>query len=142
MATLPVSAEELIEKFGPSLNYPPKEGYPGRDEPDKEVKTHCCFCGMQCGMKLLVKDNTVVGFEPWMEFPYNEGRLCPKGVERYLQNNHPDRLLHPLRRVKGAGFRRMDWDDALTHTVDEIKRIQEKYGNNAFGMLSGVSLSN
>jgi assimilatory nitrate reductase catalytic subunit len=36
----------------------------------------------------------------------------------------------------------MDWDDALTHTVDEIKRIQEKYGNNAFGMLSGVSLSN
>ena len=142
MATLPVSAEELIEKFGPSLNYPPKEGYPGRDEPDKEVKTHCCFCGMQCGMKLLVKDNTVVGFEPWMEFPYNEGRLCPKGVERYLQNNHPDRLLYPLRRVKGAGFRRMDWDDALTHTVDEIKRIQEKYGNNAFGMLSGVSLSN
>ena len=69
MAQLPVSAEKLIEQYGPHLNYPPKEGYQGRDEPDKEVKTHCCFCGMQCGMKLLVKENKVVGFEPWMEFP-------------------------------------------------------------------------
>jgi len=47
MATLPVSAENLIAHFGPSLNFPPMQGYPGRDEPDDVVKTHCCFCGMQ-----------------------------------------------------------------------------------------------
>ena len=93
-----------MAQFGPHLNYPPREGYPGRDEPDKIVETHCCFCGMQCGIKLLVKNNKVVGFEPWEEFPFNQGRLCPKGVQRYLQNNHPDRLLHPLERAEGAGF--------------------------------------
>lgn len=142
MAKIPVPVEQLIEQFGPHLNYPPQEGYPGRGEPDKEVKTHCCFCGMQCGMKLLVKDNRVVGFEPWMEFPYNQGRLCPKGVERYLQNNHPDRLMHPLERVEGVGFRRTSWDGAMEKTVAEIKRIQDKYGNDSFAMLSGVSLSN
>ena len=142
MAKLPVPVEKIIEDFGPHLNYAPKEGYAGRDEPDKVVETHCCFCGMQCGIKLLVKDNKVVGFDPWMEFPFNEGRLCPKGVQRYLQNNHPDRILHPLKRVEGEGFKKTSWDEAMDKTVAEIKRIQKTYGNDAFSMLSGVSLTN
>ena len=142
MAKLPVSAEKIIENYGPHLNYSPKDGYVGRDEPDKVVETHCCFCGMQCGIKLLVKTNKVVGFEPWMEFPFNQGRLCPKGVQRYLQNNHPDRLLGPIKRVEGVGFEPTSWDEAMDKTVSEIKRIQEKYGNDAFSMLSGVSLTN
>jgi len=142
MAKLPVSPEQLIADFGPHKNYPPREGFLGRDEPDEVVKTHCCFCGMQCGIKLLVKNNRVVGFDPWEEFPFNEGRLCPKGVQRYLQNNHPDRLLQPLERVEGAGFRPLAWDAALDRTVAEIKRIQAEHGPHAFAMLSGVSLTN
>ena len=74
-----------------------------RGEPDRTVKTHCCFCGQQCGVQLLVKDERVVGVEPWEEFPFNGGKLCPKGIKRYLQNNHPDRLLRPLVRT-GRGF--------------------------------------
>lgn len=142
MATLPVSAEEVIARFGPTLNFPPTQGYPGRDEPDEVVKTHCCFCGMQCGIKLLVKDNRIVGFEPWEEFPFNEGRLCPKGVQRYLQNNHPDRLLDPIERVEGKGFKPIGWDAAYEGMIAEIQRIQGKYGKDAFAMLSGVSLTN
>ncbi|MBF6652605.1 nitrite reductase [Flavobacterium columnare] len=142
MAKLPVSIEKIIEDFGPHLNYAPKEGYVGRDEPDAVVETHCCFCGMQCGIKLLVKNNKVVGFDPWKEFPFNEGRLCPKGVQRYLQNNHPDRLLNPMFRVEGKGFINTTWEEATNKTVSEIKRIQQTYGNDAFSMLSGVSLTN
>lgn len=142
MAKLPVSPDQLIADFGPHKNYPPKEGFVGRDEPDEVVKTHCCFCGMQCGIKLLVKNNRVVGFDPWEEFPYNEGRLCPKGVQRYLQNNHPDRLLSPLQRVEGVGFRPLGWDAALDQTVAAIKKIQAAHGPHAFAMLSGVSLTN
>ena len=92
MAKLPIPAEQLVQTFGPHLNFPPAGGFTGRDEPDRVVATHCCFCGMQCGIKLVAKNNTVIGFEPWEEFPFNQGRLCPKGVQRYLQNNHPDRL--------------------------------------------------
>jgi assimilatory nitrate reductase catalytic subunit len=142
MATLPAPVEEMIARFGPSLNFPPSQGYPGRDEPDEVVKTHCCFCGMQCGIKLLVKDNRIVGFEPWEEFPFNEGRLCPKGVQRYMQNNHPDRLLDPLERVEGKGFRPIGWDAAYDRMVSEIQRIQNQFGKDAFAMLSGVSLTN
>lgn len=142
MARLPTSNEQLIDQFGPHKNYPPAQGFPGRDEPDRVVETHCCFCGMQCGIKLLVKNNHVVGFEPWEEFPFNQGRLCPKGVQRYLQNDHPDRLLHSLERVEGVGFRRIDWDAALSRTVSEIQRVQAAHGPHAVAMLSGVSLTN
>lgn len=142
MAKLPTSVEKIIAKHGPHKNYTPQEGFPGVHEPDKLVKTHCCFCGMQCGIQLKVKDNKVAGFEPWMEFPFNEGRLCPKGVQRYLQNNHPDRIMDPLQRVEGKGFEKTDWDSAMSRTVSEIQRIQKEYGNDAFSMLSGVSLTN
>lgn len=142
MAKLPTSVQNIITQFGPTKAYSPQEGFGGRSEPDKLVKTHCCFCGMQCGIQLKVKSNKVVGFEPWMEFPFNEGRLCPKGVQRYLQNNHPDRILTSLQRVEGKGFEPIDWETAMSRTVSEIKRIQAAYGNDAFAMLSGVSLTN
>jgi assimilatory nitrate reductase catalytic subunit len=142
MAKLPIPAEQVIEEFGPHLNFPSPDVTIGRDEPDRIVATHCCFCGMQCGVKLVVKNNRVIGFDPWEEFPFNQGRLCPKGVQRYLQNNHPDRLLRPLRRKEGVGFEPTSWDDALDRTTDEIRRIQNTYGRDAFAMLSGVSLTN
>ncbi|MGW1453580.1 molybdopterin oxidoreductase family protein [Salegentibacter agarivorans] len=142
MAKLPVSVDKIIEKHGPHKAYAPQTGFQGNKEPDKLVKTHCCYCGMQCGIKLKVKDNKIAGFEPWEEFPFNEGRLCPKGVMRYMQNNHPDRLMDPVERVEGKGFKPVDWEHAMGRTVNEIKRIQKKYGKDAFAMLSGVSLTN
>ncbi len=144
MARLPVTEAELVERNGPHLNETPPGGWDNVGEVDKVVQTHCCFCGQQCGIKLKVRDNEVVGFEPWYEFPFNEGKLCPKGVKRYLQGSHPDRLLSPMERDPEApgGFRPISWDAALTKVVDEIQRIQATYGNDAFAMLSGVSLTN
>jgi assimilatory nitrate reductase catalytic subunit len=142
MAKAPVSEEILNEKFGPHLNYKPPGGW--NDEsvhpPEKLVKTHCCFCGQQCGIQLKVRDNRVIGFEPWEEFPFNRGMLCPKGVKRYLQDNHPDRLLSPLMRSE-QGFRPTSWDEALSFTVGGMRDIQEKYGKDAIAIYGGASLS-
>jgi assimilatory nitrate reductase catalytic subunit len=142
MATLPVPIEQLIESFGPHLNHVPPGGWAGRGEPEKLVKTHCCFCGQQCGIQLKVRDNQVIGFEPWEDFPFNRGKLCPKGVKRYLQGGHPDRLLAPMKRVEGVGFVPISWEEAFETTVREIQRIQAQFGKDAVAMLSGVSLSN
>ncbi len=142
MAKLPASAKILEDKFGPHLAYVPPGGWVGRAEPDKIVKTHCCFCGMQCGIQLKVKDNNVIGFEPWEEFPFNKGKLCPKGVKRYMQGGHPDRLLDPMKRVDGVGFMPISWDEAFSTTIGEIQRIQAKYGKDSVALLSGVSLTN
>ena len=144
MAELPVTEAELIERFGPHLNETPAGGWESHADLDREVKTHCCFCGQQCGIILKVADEQVVGFEPWYDFPFNKGKLCPKGVKRYLQNEHPDRLLDPLERDPSApgGFRPVDWDRALDRVAGEIRRIQAEHGPDAFAVLSGVSLSN
>src|SRR6516162_5336182 len=142
MAKAPISEEALKEQFGPHLNYVPEGGWTreSRTTPDRMVKTHCCFCGQQCGIQLKVRENRVIGFEPWEDFPFNRGMLCPKGVKRYLQGNHPDRLLAPLMR-SDAGFRQASWDEALNFTVKRIQDIQGRYGKDAVAIYGGASLS-
>ena len=143
MSTLPVSSLEIIETFGPHRSIASGMRLDPGIEPDKIVKTHCCFCGQQCGIQLLVKDNQVIGFEPWMDFPFNQGKLCPKGVKRYLQGAHPDRLLHAYERDTGskAGFRAMEYQRAIARVASEIQRIQDQYGADSFGLLTGASLT-
>ncbi|SPE54202.1 Assimilatory nitrate reductase catalytic subunit [Verrucomicrobia bacterium] len=142
MAKPPLPIETLIDRYGPHLNYVPPGGW--RDESrhpaEKLVKTHCCFCGQQCGIQLKVRGNQVIGFEPWEEFPFNQGMLCPKGVKRYLQANHPDRLLDPLLRTEN-GFRVATWDEALNFTARRLREIQERHGKDAVAIFGGASLT-
>lgn len=143
MSQLPANLADLFESFGPHLAYSTGARLETGIEPDKLVKTHCCFCGQQCGIQLKVKDNEVIGFEPWEDFPFNRGMLCPKGVKRYLQGSHPDRLLHAFQRDASAagGFRQMDYDEAIKRVADEIQKIQANHGHDAFGILTGASLT-
>ena len=75
MATVPVDELKIIEKFGPHLSAMSGVQLSTSVEPDQLVKTHCCFCGQQCGIQLKVRDNQVIGFEPWEDFPFNRGML-------------------------------------------------------------------
>src|SRR5438876_7644428 len=143
MATQAVDPLGIIHQFGPHRAYSEGARLASNVEPDRVVHTHCCFCGQQCGIQLKVKDNQVIGFEPWMEFPFNHGMLCPKGVKRYLQGSHPDRLLTAVRRDPSAphGFSSMPYEEAIQRVACEIKRIQSEHGPNAFAILSGASLT-
>ena len=142
MARLPLSVPDLVRRYGPHLNRVPAGGWTPGGEADRLVPTHCCFCGQQCGIQLKVHRNKVVGFEPWEDFPFNRGKLCPKGVKRYLQDEHPDRLRAPLERRDGAPFAEISWDAALDRTAREIRRIQDQSGADAFAVLTGASLTN
>lgn len=143
MATLPKGEVEIIKQFGPHLAYMHGLSMDSGLEPDRMVKTHCCFCGQQCGIQLKVKDNAVVGFEPWYEFPFNQGKLCPKGVKRYLQGAHPDRLKTAFARDPQAasGFSPLNYAEAINRTAGAITRIQKEHGADAVAILSGASLT-
>jgi assimilatory nitrate reductase catalytic subunit len=141
VAEPPVPIDDLVSAYGPHLNYAPPGGWDeaARRTPDRLVKTHCSFCGMQCGIQLKVRDEKVVGFEPWEEFPFNRGMLCPKGVKRYLQGAHPDRLLQCLRRGQ-TGFEPVPYQQALEFTARRLTDIRDQYGPDAIGIYGGASM--
>ena len=140
MAQPPTSLPALVAEFGPHPQRAPAGGWEAQGEPDRIVPTHCCFCGQQCGIQLKVKDERVIGFEPWEEFPFNKGKLCPKGVKRYMQNEHPDRLRTPLARSErgfAAVLERRPGSDGRRDPADSggVRR-------DAFAVLTGASLTN
>ena len=141
--TLSAPPEPLADRFGPHPSRSIGLRLDAGAAPDRTVKTHCCFCGQQCGIKLLVKDEEVIGFEPWMEFPFNQGKLCPKGVKRYLQGAHPDRLTTAYAADPKApgGFEAIAYEAAIERAAAGIARVQEQYGAAAFACLSGASLT-
>jgi assimilatory nitrate reductase catalytic subunit len=141
VAKPPLPIDTLVDRYGPHLNYAPPGGWDeaARRPADRLVKTHCSFCGMQCGIQLKVRDNKVVGFEPWEEFPFNRGMLCPKGVKRYLQGDHPDRLLQSLMR-SDAGFAPVSYDTALDFTARRLEEIRSKHGPDAIAVYGGASM--
>ena len=74
MAEVPADPLRIIERFGPHLSEMTGVRLSTSVEPDRLVKTHCCFCGQQCGIQLKVRGdevsrcNAVVnrsGCDPW-----------------------------------------------------------------------------
>ena len=143
MALLPADPLRIIDRHGPHLSDMAGVRLSTSIEPDRLVKTHCCFCGQQCGIQLKVRDNEVIGFEPWEDFPFNRGMLCPKGVKRYLQGSHPDRLLTALQRDEASfgGFSPIAYRDAIAKVAAAITRLQDRHGAASVGVLGGASLT-
>jgi assimilatory nitrate reductase catalytic subunit len=61
MAAPPSDEARLADRFGPHPQYEPPGGWQeeSRRPAEKLVKTHCCFCGQQCGIQLKIRDNVV-----------------------------------------------------------------------------------
>ena len=88
------------------------------------------------------RDNQVVGFEPWEEFPFNRGMLCPKGVKRYLQDEPPRPAARPAAARRRTGFRAGRLGrGARPHRRRDPARSRSKYGNDAFAVYGGASLT-
>ena len=111
---------------------------------DRYVSTHCCYCGVQCGMYLKVSAGKVVGVEPREDFPLNHGMLCPKGSTAYQTVNHPDRLTYPLMRRHGkeSPLERASWDEVMDTIVQRFQALQSQYGKDSIAIYSGSSMTN
>lgn len=63
-------------------------------------------CGSHggCGCEIYVKDGKVIRIEGDKNHPWNQGRLCAKGLAITQYIYHKDRVLYPeARRRKGRG---------------------------------------
>ncbi len=91
-------------------------------------------CPDTCSWIVEVRDGTAEKLSGDPAHPFTRGTLCAK-VNHYLDRvYHPDRVLHPLKRVgrKGeARFERVSWDEALGDIASRWKTIVDESGAEA-----------
>jgi anaerobic selenocysteine-containing dehydrogenase len=90
-------------------------------------------CPSACALEVeLLDDNTIGRVRGAKDNTYTLGVICEK-VARYAERiHHPDRLLHPMKRVgpKGSGqFERISWDEALDITAAAFNKAEAEYGS-------------
>ncbi|VVD88709.1 molybdopterin-containing oxidoreductase family protein [Pandoraea terrigena] len=83
-------------------------------------------CPDTCAMHVTVENGVAIKVQGDPDHPTTKGVLCTK-VSRYTERTyHPDRLLHPLKRVgpKGSGqFAPVSWDEALDEIAARLGAI-------------------
>jgi anaerobic dimethyl sulfoxide reductase subunit A len=105
-------------------------------EPGEEIVTSTCGhnCGGRCVVNAHVRDGRIVKIStdprPWTsELP--PLHACVRGFGAAERVNHPDRLLHPLRRVGARGdgrFEQISWDEALDDVTRQMRRVRDTWG--------------
>jgi anaerobic selenocysteine-containing dehydrogenase len=102
----------------------------------RKVKSVCALdCPDTCAMLVTIGEDgraTKLSGDP--DHPFTRGFLCAK-VTKYLDREyHPQRLLHPLRRIgaKGDGrFEQISWDAALAEIAERLTKISHEFSPEA-----------
>ncbi len=86
-------------------------------------------CPDTCSMLTTVANGIAIKVQGNPAHPHTDGALCTK-VSRYTERTyHPERVLHPLRRVgpKGAGqFEKVTWEAALSDIAGRLQAIANR----------------
>ena len=110
--------------------------------PSKKVKewkyATCNYCSTGCSIELGIDENgKVFTSRGHAGADVNRGKLCIKGLQEHELFNSAGRGTDPLIRNRFQDdFRTVDWDEALDYTADNIRKIQEQYGRDAFAVIS------
>jgi formate dehydrogenase alpha subunit len=82
--------------------------------PEREVESTCVLCGLTCSLRLLAKNDRVIGTLP------GEGHLCVKGRFGITELvSHPYRLTSP-RQAAGGRPLAVGWDAAVDAAVERL----------------------
>ena len=106
-----------------------------------KTATTCSYCGVGCTLVLNTKDNKVVKVTSDRKLGANNGWTCVKGRFGFDYIHSPDRLTQPLVKENGA-FHETSWDDALHKVAEGLKKVRQKYGPDAIGVLVSAKCTN
>ncbi|MFO8156310.1 MAG: molybdopterin-dependent oxidoreductase [Thiohalospira sp.] len=97
-------------------------------------RTTCYECDANCPFDLILDEQ---------QRPVAlEGPDCPRGAAQLERLNHPERLLHPLRRVGPPGsdrFERIGWDEALTTIAEALHHTRDEHGPEQAAFFAGYT---
>ena len=103
-----------------------------------KTRTICPYCGVGCSIDVLTNDDKIVGIQPAMDGPANQGALCVKGQFAYDFVQHRDRLKSPLIRCDDGELRETSWENALDKAATGFQKVQAKHGKySVYGIASG-----
>jgi formate dehydrogenase alpha subunit len=106
-------------------------------EVDK-TRTICPYCGVGCSVDVMTKEEKIVGVQPAMDGPANEGALCVKGQFAFDFVSHPERLATPFVRGDDGQLHEATWDEALDRAAQGFLKAAEEHGrHSAYGVASG-----
>ncbi|WP_169568578.1 molybdopterin-dependent oxidoreductase [Sneathiella limimaris] len=103
-------------------------------EPNPQILPSSCphDCPSTCSLEIEKLGPQQIGrVRGAEENTYTAGVICAK-VARYAERtHHPDRLMHPLKRVGKKGeekWERISWEDALDTVAEKFLEAERKYG--------------
>ena len=91
-------------------------------------------CPDTCSMVYEVEQGKLKSVKGNPDHPMTRGGLCVKLKDYEKRHYHPDRLLHPMKRIGKKGekkFERISWDEALDTIVDKWQKIIAEDGPQA-----------
>jgi predicted molibdopterin-dependent oxidoreductase YjgC len=104
----------------------------------KKTRSICPYCGVGCSVDLLTKGDKLVGVQPAMDGPANEGALCIKGQFAFDFVQNADRLGKPMIRREDGRLHECEWGEALDYAAAGFKKVHDKFGDHAtYGIASG-----
>ncbi|MFC4303252.1 molybdopterin-containing oxidoreductase family protein [Cohnella boryungensis] len=90
------------------------------------VRSVCPFdCPDTCSLNVKIDQGVIVSVDGNPDHPVTQGAICNKVRHLHERVYHPDRLLHPLRRIGPKGsqkFERISWEEAYEEIVGRMKR--------------------
>ncbi|MCG5525598.1 molybdopterin-dependent oxidoreductase [Ectothiorhodospira haloalkaliphila] len=98
------------------------------------VKSTCYECDANCAIDVTL--------DPDGEPVKIQGPDCPRCYVQLDRRNHPDRLIHPLRRVgpRGGGeFERISWDEALDTIAERLSATRAQHGAETVAFFAGYT---
>lgn len=106
--------------------------------PVEKTRSICPYCGVGCSVDILTKKDRVVGVQPAMDGPANQGALCIKGQFAFDFVQHQDRLTAPMVRGRDGQLREVSWDEALDAAAAGFRKALETHGRHSvYGVASG-----
>lgn len=106
----------------------------------ERVLTVCPYCGVGCGLYLLVKEGRITGAEGDPAHPVSEGELCLKGSFGHRHVHDPRRLQTPLIRKEGR-LTPVGWAEALEYVGAKLDLLR-RHNPDAFALIASARATN
>jgi anaerobic selenocysteine-containing dehydrogenase len=90
---------------------------------------------------VTVENGRLVKVRPDPDGPLNHGRACIKGLSIMEQMYHPDRIIHPMRRIgsKQSGkWEQITWEEAYDEIVTKLTHYRNTYGAHSIALTTGT----